>query len=185
MALTTFVSGQVLTAQQLNDSFAAVGGLRLIKTQTIGSAVSSVTVSDAFSSTYDNYRVMISGGVSSATNTLDLTLGSTTTGYYYSGAYVTYAATTVLGLRASNSTRFPYGGTGTTNMIFGDVTILSPNLAKNTGFSTVIPFAATTEANFMAGGYLADTTQYTAFTLTASTGTITGGTIRVYGYQNS
>jgi hypothetical protein len=32
---------------------------------------------------------------------------------------------------------------------------------------------------------LNDTTAYTAFTLTTSSGTITGGTIKVYGYQNS
>jgi hypothetical protein len=33
-------------------------------------------------------------------------------------------------------------------------------------------------------GYLADNTSYSAFTLTASTGNMTGGTIRVYGYKN-
>ena len=32
---------------------------------------------------------------------------------------------------------------------------------------------------------LADTTQYTAFTIAPNTGTLTGGTIRVYGYSNS
>ena len=61
MALTTFVSGQVLTAQQLNDSYAAVGGLRLIKTVTVGTAVTTVNVTSCFDTTYANYRVSWSG----------------------------------------------------------------------------------------------------------------------------
>jgi hypothetical protein len=35
------------------------------------------------------------------------------------------------------------------------------------------------------GGFLNNTTSYTAFTFTPSSGTLTGGTIRVYGYRNS
>jgi hypothetical protein len=65
--------------------------------------------------------------------------------------------------------------------------LLSPNLAKNTVcLSNAI--RAATSTNGLAvfyQGYLNNTTQYTAFTLTAVAGTLTGGTIRVYGYQNS
>jgi hypothetical protein len=35
------------------------------------------------------------------------------------------------------------------------------------------------------GGYLNDATSYTAFTITASSGTMTGGTITVYGYRKA
>lgn len=35
------------------------------------------------------------------------------------------------------------------------------------------------------GGYATSSASSTEFTFTASTGTFTGGTIRVYGYQNS
>ena len=55
-------------------------GLQLIKIQTIGSAVSSVTVSDVFNSIYDNYLVQLSGGVGSTAQNLNLTLGATATG---------------------------------------------------------------------------------------------------------
>jgi hypothetical protein len=34
-------------------------------------------------------------------------------------------------------------------------------------------------------GMLNNTTSYTAFTITPSSGTMTGGTVRVYGYANS
>jgi hypothetical protein len=57
-------------------------GLVLISTTTIGTTVASVTVSGAFSATYDNYKIIVSGGVGSTNITLRLKLGSTTTGYY-------------------------------------------------------------------------------------------------------
>jgi hypothetical protein len=44
---------------------------------------------------------------------------------------------------------------------------------------------ATASSGGALGGFLNDTTAYTGFTILASTGNLTGGTIRVYGYQNS
>jgi hypothetical protein len=56
-------------------------GLVLIKTETIGTTVGSVNVTDAFSSTYENYKIIISGGASSATGAyLTLKLGASVTG---------------------------------------------------------------------------------------------------------
>ncbi len=37
-------------------------GLRLIKKQTIGSGVASVSVTDAYSATYEAYKIIITGG---------------------------------------------------------------------------------------------------------------------------
>jgi hypothetical protein len=62
----------------------------------------------------------------------------------------------------------------------------NPNKAKKTGlFFTGISFAQTATAGTINPYFVADTTQYTAFTFTTGSGTITGGSIRVYGYQNS
>jgi len=158
-------------------------GLDLIKTQTIGSAVSSVTVSDVFSSTYDNYKIIISGGVASATASLNMTLGSTSTGYYYAGKARNYAAAD-LNVAQSNGSSW-YAAEGATSVLNGSIEVLCPNLAKNTFFNSTISAPRTDGYWLAVGGYLADTTAYTAFTLTASGGTITGGTIRVYGYVNS
>jgi hypothetical protein len=47
MPLTTYTAGEVLTASSLNANFsfaAGAGSLTLVKAQTIGSAVASVTV---------------------------------------------------------------------------------------------------------------------------------------------
>ena len=59
MAIKTFTTGEVLTAADTN-TYLANSGLVYVKSQTIGSAVSSVNVTSAFSSTYDNYVITLS-----------------------------------------------------------------------------------------------------------------------------
>jgi len=186
MAITTYTAGEVLTAASLNNNFAS-GGLQLVKTQTIGSAVSSVTVTGAFSSTYDNYRIIVSGGVGSAATGCDLTLGSTATGYYYFFITGAFNAGTITGVNGNNATKFDAVVQQGTGMISGVIDLLGPNLAKNTVLSSVATRSATGASGIIvsSAGYLNDTTQYTAFTLTTITGTLTGGTIKVYGYVNS
>lgn len=158
------------------------GGLVLVKSQTIGSAVSSVTVSSAFSSTYDNYLITISGGVASATNQLTLQLGATTTNYQRGGFYVALNSATLTGY--TDSTDWRIGG-GTTDSLNGYATLFGPNLAKRTVMHSSWVQPVSTGTGIFSWGVLSDSTQYTAFTVAANTGTITGGTIRVYGYANS
>lgn len=175
-----FVAGQVLTAAQMN----AVG-LWLVKKETIGTAVTSVAVSGAFSADYDNYLVLVSGGVASTTNTLNLTLGATASGYYYSGIKLaSYAAASITGDNAQNTTSFPGAGQGTTASLNGRFELFQPFATKNTHILYGTAASTGTGQFHLRGGYLADTTSYTAFTLTTSTGTMTGGTVYVYGYRD-
>lgn len=191
MPLTTYTAGEVLTAASLNAnlSFAAsspASGLTLISTTTIGTTVSSVTVSSAFSSTYDNYKIILTGGVASTSGAGRLSLGATTTGYY--GFYVVgaYTSTTVTGENNSNTTAgFEDCFFGSTNSLIMNLDLFSPNLAKTTQANWTGANSGTTSSWVVGGGFLNDTTQYTAFTLTPFSGTLTGGTIRVYGYANS
>jgi hypothetical protein len=163
---------------------ASSGALTLISSTTIGSGVSTVTVSSAFSSTYDNYRVVINGGVASGTTSLTMQLGSTTSNYYYAGSYVQFTGTTVTGANAANTSSFAIGD-ATTSVLDAEVDLRNPNLAKVTTYGARFIRTTTTGITFTYGGYLNDTTQYTAFTIGTSGGTLTGGTIRVYGYANS
>jgi hypothetical protein len=187
--LAVGTNGQVLTA----DSTAATGlawasagaGLTLIKTQTIGTAVTSVTVSSAFSSTYDNYLITVSGGVASASGGFNLQLGSTTTGYYGFEVYGLYSSSSVLGFSQSNASSFGDAGVFSANSLQANVTIFSPNLAKRTTILSSFGSSDTTSYGGAKNGFLNDNTQYTAFTLSTTGPTLTGGTIRVYGYQNS
>jgi hypothetical protein len=166
----------------LSTSRANAGGLDLVKTQTVGTAVSTVTVSDAFSSTYENYKIVVTGGVSSASAVdIYMQLGATTTAYYSIRSGWRYAGTALNFVDANNGSNWTVGGSvGTDPTINMD--ILGPNLSKKTYFNGL--FSATSGIANTAG-YQDSTTQFTAFTLSLSSGTLTGGTIRVYGYVNS
>ena len=163
----------------------AVGAsaLTLISSTTIGTTVSSVTVSSAFSSTYDNYQITISGGIASTTVNLGLQLGSTTTGYYAGYPGVNADTNASSNSSNSNASSWTLAGMGSANGLHANIFLLSPNLAKNTMFQSI-------NGNFnnvfnLGSGWANNTTQFTAFTITPNTGTLTGGTIRVYGYANS
>ena len=175
------------TYQTYNGSswvtFGTSSGLTLVTAQTIGSAVSSVTVNGAFSSLYENYKITVSGGVASTFIGLRLTLGATASDYYSGGVDMTPAGVTSA-IGQSNTAFWNFGG-GTVNALNGQAEILQPFATKTTTYYSDHAFNATGSSGSLSNGFLNNTTSYTAFTLTPSSGTITGGTIRVYGYANS
>jgi hypothetical protein len=189
MALQTFTAGQVLTAAQLT-TLQDNSGLQFVKKQTIGTAVSSVTVTDAFNANYENYKILISGGVASGNIRLHLSLGAITTNYYNALVQVNYSATAVTS-SSNNPATFPYwenvGSASTANTSL-NIDILSPFLAKPTSFMCINPALTPTGVPGFAtwnSGYNASSTSVTSFTVTTSGGTLTGGTIYVYGYGRS
>ena len=172
-----YTSAQVVQAVPTVINSALV----LISSTTIGSAVSSVTVSNAFSATYDNYLITVNGGAGSADLDLRLTLGATATGYAMNIIYTDYN-NTVAAAGSTNQTSFKYSGAGNTTTLMASLTLQNPFLTE---FTYVFGNQTSALANGFVGGFLNNTTSYTAFTITPSTGTLTGGTIRVYGYTNS
>ena len=165
---------------------ATSGALTLIASQTIGSAVSSVTVSGAFSATYDYHKITISGGTGSVNDEqLGLKLGATATGYYngfVGAAYSPDATGTYSGNSTNSGTSFNAVGRVMTDGLNLNMELNGPFLAKRTIVSGTM---TSVNVGRMYSGYLDGTTSYTAFTITPASGTITGGTIRVYGYANS
>lgn len=180
MAVKTFTTGEVLTAADTN-TYLNNGGLVYIKSQTIGTAVSSVTVSNAFSSTYDNYRVTVSGVTTSVADTvMQGQIGAATSGYNSAMRLYKLGSGDVT-LAQSSAANF-YCAVHDSNNTVTVFDVFSPNLARYTVWSGGA-FGYLSQFTF--GGELQNTTQYTDITFTAFSGTYTGGTITVYGYRKA
>ena len=180
MAVKTFSTGEVLTASDTN-TYLANAGLVYITSTTVGSGVSSVTVSNCFSSTYDNYKVIWSnidcgtGGVSTY-----ITIGNAATGYYGSQAYWTYGGAT--GVNNQNNTAILYCGSSDTTTCSGWFDLQGPYTASYTHMSGMSYGSGASTLNM---GALQNTSSYTSFTFGPTVGTMTGGTITVYGYRKA
>ena len=137
MAITTFVAGDVLTAAQLNGSFTTAGGLQFIKSQVIGSAVASVTVSSAFSATYDNYKIVLNGGAGSETSeVMFMSLGATASGYYSARTGRSWANADASNALANGA--YWYAGGITTNNLSLSIELFNPFLADQTFFNKLV-----------------------------------------------
>lgn len=178
MPVPDFSPGEVLTAAAM-DSI----GLWLVKTQTVGTGVSSVTVTDAFNANYQNYRISYSGGTQSATGSLSLRLGLSTTGYFGFLTYGVVTSSTVLGAGNNNAAAWSWIGGGTANQ----ATHLACDLYNPFGAAfTKVRNGAYQDDNAygtMQGEHRV-ASAYDNFTISISAGSLTGGTIRVYGYRN-
>lgn len=171
-----FSAGQILTAAQMN----AVG-LWLVKSETIGSAVSSVQVTDAFTSDFEAYRIIISGGTSTSSQTLTMTLGGSGTGYYWTTQQTAYSSPTSVGVLGGSNQAAWNIGTTTTNNLHVMLDINQPGMAKPTYFHSFESNGTTGFRTF--GGFHNVATAYTSFTIAMASGSMTGGTIRIYGYK--
>jgi hypothetical protein len=179
MPVPDFSPGEVLTAAAM-DSI----GLWLVKTQTVGTGVSTVTVTDAFNTNFDHYRVIYQGGVGSTPQAMVMTLGASATGYYAGYLSVLYGADTLGYVRNSNSSSWDVGGSYPNGNTL-DVTLFNPQKALRTGMNNMgrIDYRTAGAGHTSGSGFHDSATAFTAFTLTV-TGTMTGGTIRVYGFRN-
>jgi hypothetical protein len=182
---TDYVKDGAAAIEALGDAIDATvfglpsGALTLISTTTIGTAVSSVTVSGAFSADYDNYKIVVSGGSNNANNgAFTLSLGGSTTQYYYGLTYAAYTGGSVLRLNGNNAASWLYVGNANTDGLSMDLNLNNPFLTKQTWFSAGY---ADLNNNGINTGFLNNNNSHTAFTLTG--GTFTGGSICVYGYQ--
>jgi hypothetical protein len=176
MTFPSFSVGEVLRAQDMN----AVG-LWLVKTQTIGSGVSSIPVTGAFSADYDNYRIVLSDVVASTgANMLFQFSGITTAVYSSSGTFLSFGSSTVNGFGPAAETSWIVAP-GNTNTSNWTADIISPFATRRKSF---IGAGVGNASNYQFNGTCSSTSSATGFSIIPSTGTYTGGTIRVYGYRN-
>jgi hypothetical protein len=160
-------------------------GLVLISSTTIGSAVSSVTISNCFSATYENYKVILVGGVSSTDGYINCQLATDSTpvaNNYYLGRFgIEFNSSGSGNANQNNTASWTYSGYGNTDWNHAEVDLRMPFLAKKTLMSGV--YTATTTFGAINVGLHNVATSYNSIHFSRASGTMTGGTIKVYGYK--
>jgi hypothetical protein len=160
-------------------------GLVLLKTQAVGTAVSSIVVSDVFSATYDQYRIVLSGGTASTNTSFNLKLGAAANGHNTQFIFSTWTSSsgnpTLNG--GANAANFTFVGSALTTTLSLSVDAINPFAATPTQLWGLGSQGTATSGLFQ--GLQTGSTSFTAFTLSTVTGTVTGGTINVYGYRKA
>ena len=157
-------------------------GLQLISSTTVGSAVSTVTVNNCFSSTYNNYLI-IASAITFSINADEIraTINGTTGSTYQNWGVFTTGGLAVTGNGGANQASAVVGisSTGLTSLV---IEMQNPFATAATQYQS--RYGGQTYGGFQNG---ADTNaaSSTNFTLRGATSTMTGGTIRVYGYANN
>jgi hypothetical protein len=147
----------------------------------IGSAVSSITINGVFSATYDNYRVVINGVDGPSVVNFNLTFPGASSGYYGSHYYDNFAGGTTGTDRSNNSSFLRVGVMGSQDDSNTSFDVYNPFIAKRTAISGT--FYGDSYTGWF-GGTLANTVSYNGFIISPGSSTMSGGKIRVYGYNN-
>ena len=189
MAVKTFTAGEVLIASDTN-TYLANSGLVYVKGQTIGTGVTSQLISSVFSGTYDSYRVVISGMQMSSTAQGTLVYAKMHDGtnpansaYNYAIPRVDYSTGLVSARYGASQTTGVVVGSGTGDRFGTSFDVMNPFIAFHTIFGGLTISNDTTGYAGSGAGMHQLSTAYSSLQILVSTGTMTGGTIIVYGYR--
>jgi len=189
---TSWSAGDVLTAADLTDTFAAKAdtstqGLTKITAQTITTA-STVNVNNCFSSSYENYRAILN--VTAVSNTLNVHIRMRASGtdssasYNYASAQINASTGAVSGDAASAAAQWVVAGAQSGAQAYIVIDFIGPNLSSATK-GAWHSLASSSSIYFpRSGGGLHDVASaYDGFSLITSANNMTG-TLKVYGYKN-
>lgn len=183
--LTATGSGSTWQVPAVTAAQFANVGLVYVTHTTVGSGVTSVTINNCFTSTYDNYRVTLTN-IDCTTNgdvmAMQLTTSGTPSAANYAGNtfYVSTGATGGL-TNAALSAYFEVLSISNTSTASGSFDVYQPAIAQ----WTRLHFGPTVDDTYFrfGGGVHKVTTAYDGMKLSAVVGSMTGGTITVYGYK--
>lgn len=189
MAIKTFTTGEVLTAADTNTYLANSGLVYVTSTTFTGS--SAVSIDNCFSSTYDNYKIIINnyGSIASFTR-WRLRVGGVDS---FAGSYFRYGFTTAY--NAASLT--PYNGGNEANWVpctsYGSTAAGSgtSELFVSMPFASTSNTLSTTDCNDSNAGQVyklnniyIQTTSFDGFSLIPNGGTITGK-VTIYGIRKA
>jgi hypothetical protein len=166
-------------------------GLVLISTTSFSAVASQSLAADTFTTTYDNYKLLIdlTGVTADATIFLKMRKAGTdsSVNYYSSNSWAYTTNTANPDARANETTgmRLGFCDAGSSGHFYSfDVTLFRPKINdKTTATATTVHCLTTSPQQGGAGGYWHDfADSYDSATLIASSGNITG-TIYCYGWN--
>jgi hypothetical protein len=164
-------------------------GMTLVATAPLSGA--SVQVDNCFSSAFQNYQVVLSGVTFSTDAGMIVRIGTTAsnTAYYFCQSFGPggYSGSSIQIDARANTTFFEVGCTSDSTHQAGAVFHLeNPFNTVNTNLQALGTDARTGGAGArIVTGFLNNTTSYSGLYFQPSAGTITAGTVRIYGYRNS
>lgn len=193
MPVPVFSVNEVLTSSAMNQvglwrvntcTVTSVGGTAATASNgviTIGTGNTSVTVNNAFSSNFDNYRIHYIGGTGSGNNNFSFRLGASATSYSEGLIYNLYTAGAVNGVNRASQSDWVWCGSQSTTVNSLCVDLYRPFLSaftfyKNANWSIQSALGNSSGVHEVAASY-------SSFTFAPTAGTITGGTLVVYGYN--
>lgn len=163
----------------------AYPGLRLVKKQTIGSGVTSISVTSAFSATYQNYKILFNADNATGGSGITFQLnGITSSSYLDLGNYMSYSIATITGYGPGFQTFWNVAFNNATGQPLSfQIDLFSPFLTiRKNGTATSQTANGASHTNHTCNS----TTSATGFTVSRPGGdSFTGGTIYVYGYGAS
>jgi hypothetical protein len=181
--------GQEL-AEDIEAVLPTLGGLTKV-TATPFSAVASVSVNNCFTSTYENYRIIIP--VTQASVDINLTMrlrvsAADNSTSNYNTQYLAVSSTSTFPGAASAGTSFDMrnvDGAAAALRYAAVLDVYSPQKTERTLFTANVRRYGSdgAQAIDIIGGSFDATTVFDGFSLIANTGNISG-TIRVYGYKD-
>lgn len=147
---------------------------------------SSISLNGVFTSTYTNYKMVITSSASAHNINAFLRMrnaGTDTSGsIYYFGGVGGYTSGTVTGWSGTGTNVIQWGNTAIENTT-GTIDIFRPKLTERTGFNFQSFGYTSSYLSIQGAGMLYDTVSYDGATLYLSSGNFTG-TITIYGYSN-
>jgi len=195
-AYTAFTVANAYTKTETDSVAAAAAGLRMVVPTSVAvgsgtgsvdaignvtfTTASSVSLNGCFTSTYDNYRIVLKA-TDTGTNSISFrvrtsgtdlstsTYGRSQYGYTFAGAtdFDNGSSSTSITIARANGSIFA-----------ADATVFSPFLSENT---RLVSQFTDSSRGASAWGYVNNSTSYDGFTIS---GTSMTGTVRVYGYKD-
>jgi hypothetical protein len=186
---TDYVKDGATAIEALGDAIDATvfglgaSALTLITSQTISSSVSAVNFDNCFTSTYQNYLIVLNVTVSGLTNITFKyrTSGSSISTDYTNGSLAATTSASVGNYAGGETTAAFLGRTEASKKFVCSINVMNP---LQTGSKQQFYTGVGDTSYYAGGGYNTNAGSMDGFSIIGFSNNLTAGTIRVYGLKN-